>query len=255
MGRPPSNKIGEVRVNNFGSEMRIIGYRNTHNVDVYFPQYNWRTYGREYNQFKLGTLKCPYEPRVHGVGYLGVGKYKVSVNRKNTKCYEMWENMLKRCYSNNRGKRSKSYEDCFVCEEWHNFQNFAKWYEENYYEVEGQKMCLDKDIKYKNNKVYSKETCFIVPERINTLFERGRISKKNEPMGVNYHKSKGKYVARCNVGKDRIWLGHYDTKEQAFSVYKPFKENYIKQIADEYEKLIPKELYDAMYKYEVEIDD
>ena len=33
------------------------------------------------------------------------------------------------------------------------------------------------------------------------------------------------------------------------------KEDYIKQVADEYKPYIPKELYDAMYKYEVEIND
>lgn len=44
---------------------------------------------------------------------------------------------------------------------------------------------------------------------------------------------------------------------QAFTCYKNFKENYIKQVADEYysKGLIPKKLYDAMYKYEVEIND
>ena len=39
-------------------------------------------------------------------------------------------------------------------------------------------------------------------------------------------------------------------------MYKNFKENYIKQVADEYyfKGLIPKRLYEAMYKYEVEIN-
>ena len=40
-----------------------------------------------------------------------------------------------------------------------------------------------------------------------------------------------------------------------FFVYKQFKEKYIKQVADEYKDLIPQKLYDALYKYEVEIND
>ena len=45
--------------------------------------------------------------------------------------------------------------------------------------------------------------------------------------------------------------------EEAFQYYKTFKENYIKQVADDYysQGLIPKKLYDAMYRYEVEITD
>ena len=47
----------------------------------------------------------------------------------------------------------------------------------------------------------------------------------------------------------------YKTPEQAFQVYKKFKESYIKLIADEYKDKIPKILYDAMYNWKVEITD
>ena len=45
------------------------------------------------------------------------------------------------------------------------------------------------------------------------------------------------------------------TSEEAFLTYKKFKEAYIKQVADEYKYYIPQELYDAMYRWEVEITD
>jgi uncharacterized UPF0160 family protein len=38
-------------------------------------------------------------------------------------------------------------------------------------------------------------------------------------------------------------------------VYKHFKEKYIKEIADKYKEKIPSKLYEAMYRYEVEITD
>lgn len=50
-------------------------------------------------------------------------------------------------------------------------------------------------------------------------------------------------------------VGVYGTPEQAFQAYKKFKESYIKQVADEYKDKIPEKLYEALYKYEVEIDD
>ena len=42
---------------------------------------------------------------------------------------------------------------------------------------------------------------------------------------------------------------------QAFTCYKNFKEKYIKEVADEYKDLIPNKLYEALYRYEVEIND
>ena len=50
-------------------------------------------------------------------------------------------------------------------------------------------------------------------------------------------------------------MNNQEKLEKAFNCYKEFKEKYIKQIADEYKDLIPKELYEALYKYEVEIND
>ena len=35
---------------------------------------------------------------------------------------------------------------------------------------------------------------------------------------------------------------------------KEFKENYIKEVANEYKDKIPQKLYEAMYRYKVEID-
>lgn len=59
--------------------------------------------------------------------------------------------------------------------------------------------------------------------------------------------------------KKKVHLGTFQPNqvEKAFQCYKTFKENYIKQVADDYysKGLIPKKLYQAMYNYEVEIDD
>ena len=46
-----------------------------------------------------------------------------------------------------------------------------------------------------------------------------------------------------------------DTIEGAFNAYKEAKEKEIKRVADEYKDKIPQKLYEAMYKYKVEITD
>lgn len=248
------NRTGEINYNNFGSKMIISVYRNTRDIDVYFEEYNWTKHS-DYKNFKNGSIICPYERRFKGVGYLGEGKYKFRENNKETRCYHEWMKILERGYSKLWKEKHPTYENVYVCEEWHNFQNFAKWYYNNYYSINGERMEIDKDILYKNNKIYSPDTCTIVPQRINNLFVKTNSKRGEFPIGVHRHKN-GNYVAQCEFNDSRKrYLGCYSTIEEAFNVYKMEKERYIKQVADEYKSYIPEKLYDAMYKYEVEISD
>lgn len=253
------NRTGERGINNFGSEMVIVEYRNKGNVDIYFPEYNWIAKNRTYDDFKKCNIKCPYERRYCGVGYLGEGEYKVSENRKPTKVYDTWYGMLKRCYSDKFHKRNPTYINCEVDNEWYNFQNFGMWYEENYYEVEGEIMQLDKDILFKGNKIYSPETCIFVPQTINSLFVKSDKNRGKSVIGATIRN--GKYKVSCNMinletgESKREYLGYYETQEKAFEVYKYYKEKNIKEVADYYKDLIPNKLYNALYEYVVEIND
>ena len=135
----------------------------------------------------------------------------------------------------------------------------AEWIENNYYEIPGEIMCLDKDILYKGNKTYCRDKCIFVPERINNLFTKSDKSRGKDPIGV-IPKPSGNYQAYCGNGYGKqIKLGTYATKEEAFQVYKSYKEKLIKEIIDSYEGKIPElhyiRLKTAMYNYEVEIDD
>ena len=135
----------------------------------------------------------------------------------------------------------------------------AEWITENYYEVPGETMCLDKDILQKGNKVYSRDTCIFVAQRINTLFTKRNNNRGDNPIGVSDLPS-GNYQVTCNNAYGKyIYLGSYSTKEEGFQVYKQYKEKVIKEVIDSYEGKIPEPFYSklktAMYNYEVEIDD
>ena len=254
-----TSRLGEEGINNFGSKIVIKEYRNARDIDIYFPEYDWTFKHTTYQNFKKGKVKCPYEPRYYGKGYLGEGKYKASENGKNTDEFDTWDNMLKRCYNPKLQEKYSTYKGCLVEDYLLNFQYMCEWLEENYYEVPGEQMCLDKDILCKGNKVYSRDTCVFVPQRINKLFtKRDKVRGKN-PIGVTLRKS-GNYQANCNDGYGkRIHLGTYPTKEEAFQVYKNYKEKIIKETIDSYEGKIPEPYYSrlktAMYNYKVEIDD
>lgn len=249
------DRTGEESYNKFGSKIIITGYRNNTDVDIYFPEYDWTFYHAQYNKFKNGNIKCPYEPRVVNNGFIGEGEYKTVENGSNTRSYHTWKSMLTRCYDDNYHIKKPSYINCYVCDEWLNYQNFAEWYENNYYEIDEETMNLDKDILVKGNIVYGPETCIFVPQKINDLFCLNNDCRGELPVGVYKHNC-GKFVSECCDGNgNQKYLGLYNTIEEAFLVYKQYKEKIIQDIANEYFNLIPTTLYLALMNYQVEIDD
>lgn len=249
------DRIGERFRNREGCEFIIIEYNNCDDVWIEFQdEYKSRVH-TNYAHCRKGQVKNYYHPTVFGVGFIGNGKYKSRINGKITKEYKEWRNMLERCYNEEYQNKYSTYKDIVVDKYFHNFQNYCAWRKDNYYEIEGETMCLDKDILYKRNKIYTPDKCIFVPERINTLFVKSDATRGNCPIGVSYNKQRNKYVAHCQIEGRQKYLGYYTTSEEAFLAYKEFKEAYIKQIADEYKDRIPYRLYDAMYKWEVEIDD
>lgn len=247
-------RLGEIRINKFGSKTMIVDYLNAEHVTIKFE--NGFTAITTYQNFIKGRVRNPYEKRVLNIGYIGEGIYKTKLNSKHTKQYNRWIAMFHRCYSKKLRHKIPSYENCYVCTEWHNFQNFAKWCDENYYAVGNEQMDLDKDILIKGNKIYSPETCYFVPKRINILFTKSDAKRGNSPIGVSFNKRNNVYTAQCSNGrKGIIYLGSFDTKEKAFAVYKKYMQSKIKNMAEEYRGKIPEELYRAIISYEVNIND
>ena len=253
------DKTGEEKVNNFGSKMVIKEYRGAWDIDVYFPEYNWVAKHINYSNFKKGNIKCPYEPRTYGVGYLGEGKYKTRENGKLTYEYKIYYSMIQRCYDPKYQEKEPTYKGCTIEDYLLNFQHMGEWINNNYYEVPGEKMHLDKDILCKGNKTYSRDTCIFVPQRINKLFTKRDNDRGDCPIGVT-PSSSGNYQVYCSSGYGKsVYLGTYLTKEEAFQVYKQYKEKVIKEVINSYKGIIPEPYYsrlkEAMYNYEVEIDD
>lgn len=194
---------------------------------------------------------------VYGVGDTN-GEMTKDENHKKLKQYSVWVEMIRRCYSEKEwvNPRNKSYKGCLVCDEWLNYSNYKKWYNDNSYSIENEIMCVDKDILEKGNKIYCPKKCIFVPNNINVLFTNSRAVRGDYPVGVTYRTDRNIYVARsCDGTKKRVHLGNFHNPEDAFYAYKRYKEKLIKQIADTYKSKIPVELYEALYRYEVEITD
>lgn len=241
-------RIGLIGKNNYGSLMEVVEYKNSQNIMIKFIDYDFLVHA-QWADFLIGNIRNPYDKTTFGIGYIGEGKYLASRNNKGTPEYNTWKSMMSRCYNKNFKQRNTAYKYCSVAEEWHNFQNFSSWYDENYYIIENEKMNLDKDILVKGNKIYSPDNCIFVPSRINSLFAKRNASRGKYPIGVSLKNEK--YTANCD-GKN---LGIFNTPDEAFLAYKTNKEKLIKQISEEYKSKIPENLYLALQNYSVEIKD
>ena len=249
-------RIGEINYNRFGTKMKIIDYVRKDNITVEFQdEYKVQT-KTTYQNFKNGIVKNPYDKIAFGIGYIGEGKYHMSYDRK---MYNTWYGMFIRCYDPyNLNYKYSTYINCTVDKQFFCLQDFGKWYEENYYEIPNEIMCLDKDIIKPGNHVYGPDTCIIVPQTINSLVSINYKNNTTYP-GVCYHKNHGKFMASCSVyennKKSIVTLGYFDNPEDAFIVYKKFKEKYIKIVAERYKNTIPEKLYNALQEYEIVVTD
>ena len=246
------DRVGQTFVNNEGCQGVIEKYINSSEVYVRFPNCK-NLIKTSYANCKRGEVKNPLYKSVYSVGFIGEGKYPTNGQYK--KCYRTWKSMLERCYLKDDTVGRRAYTDCVVCEEWHNYQNFAEWYENNYYEVKGEQMCLDKDILVKENKIYSSKTCVFVPQTINKLFNKQAYQRGNLPIGVRYDSKRDKYYCDYTYKGKTKYIGSSTDVEQCFKMYKKCKECLIKEVAREYESVLPPQVYNAMCNYEVLITD
>ena len=251
------------KYNNFGSKIYMTN-RNKNKCDIYFPEYNWTAKSVNTSAFNSGSIVCPYEPRTLGVGYLGEGPYQTRTKEmkpgERTIEYNTWATMVRRCHDPKFQERDPSYIGCTIVDDWYNYQNFGYWYTDNYYEIPGEKMQLDKDILVKNNKVYGPDTCIFVPHHINSLFTTRKNRRGELPIGVFYTNkySTNRYSVRCNTmfgDRKTITVHGFTDPVEAFEAYKELKEQEIKRVADYYNEYIPQQLYDALYNWQVDIND
>lgn len=237
------NPIGEIRYNSFGTPMKIIGYRRQGDLDVQFLDvHGFIKYHTTYANFKKGQIRNPYDRTAHGIGFNGEGPYKTGGTAFDTKAFSIWYAIINRCYYEKNREKYPAYEKCFMCEDWMNYQKFREWFDANFYQVGTERMHIDKDILYKNNKFYSPDTCLMVPQRINMLF----FSKPNAtglPTGVQ---ATGKRYSSTYSGKQ---IGIFNTIEEAAIAHDKAKKEAINRVADEYKKVIPDKVYQALINW------
>lgn len=170
-----TNRVGETKVNNEGSIMKIVEYNSSKDIWVEFQdEHKYRKHSN-YDNFKKGAIKNPYFISVYGVGYIGEPTRDYSKRE-----IMLWRDMLGRCYSVKRLERCSSYEEATVCERWLCFANFL----EDLPLIEGyelwrdnpnQGIALDKDIKGNGTKIYCLEHCSFISNEDNLRERLDRV--------------------------------------------------------------------------------
>lgn len=235
-----SDYIGKTLISNSGEKFKIIDYINSGNCTIEFDD-GVIIKNLFFNNIIKGKVRNPNSKTTFLHGYTGVGQYSPKTHPKIFKC---WSSMFQRCYREEDLEKQPNYKDVDVCAEWGNFQNFAKWYEDNWKpHMEG--WHLDKDILVKENKIYSPETCCFVPNELNILFRKTK-NKDNLPTGV----SKRGNIFKATISKNgkSVYIGYFKTAQEATMAYKKERTLYLLDLAEKWKNKIDLKVYKTLIK-------
>ena len=238
----PTNRCGDVVVVEYIASNRVlIRFLNTNN-EMFVGM----------SALRKGLIKDKAQITTCNYGIIDIDG--ASMGDVMTREYYLWNNMINRCYNEKSLIKSPNYMKCGVDERWKYLSAFKEWCNNQIgFEQEG--WALDKDILVKGNKVYSPETCCFVPVEINCALTNNKKVRGEFPQGVIWNSNKTRYRARIQRKNKWESLGTYDTPEEAFYVYKPIKEAYIRYLAGIWRDKIDPRVYEALMNWTIEITD
>lgn len=244
MGLTATMKVGDKYQSTQGDWFKVIEYESCDLVYIRFDCNGYKTRASAGN-IRKGEVRNVFRRAVCGVGYIGDGVFT-----SKDKAYTHWQHMFSRCYTDHYGH---TYNDATVHNDWHNYQVFAEWFHQNW--LGNNNVALDKDLLVKGNKIYSKDTCSIVPENLNNFSCTSDTIRGEHPLGTTNRSNK--IVAQVYVYGVHETIGIFECGKEAFLAYKKRKEEVARIYADYYfsKGLIQEKLKEALYDYKICIDD
>lgn len=169
-----------------------------------------------------------------------------------------WSNIINKCkIDGSIQRRDPSYIGCV--NRFSDYQQFVEWHvsQIGYGNIDenGDTWHIDKDLLIKYNKIYSSDTCILLPRELNCLLEVHSINRGNYPIGVDYYKPNDMFRAAMKCGKTRKHIGYFSTPEEAFARYRVCKLEFIHKQAEKWKQKIDKRAYDALINYDISIID
>ena len=249
--------VGKVCKSKSSGDFKILKYNDSANVEIQFLNTGFEA-TVELVQVKRGNVKDPHVPSVYGVGVIGT-KYPSKVNGRNTKEYDLWYSMLRRCYSDKYQKKQPTYKGCGVSDNFKSYEYFYDWCHKQIgfdNDGNGNPFQLDKDLLITGNKVYSETTCVFLPQEINQVLTKSTASRGEYLIGVYWSKTHKAFAAQVSKSKGKKeHLGFFKTELEAYNAYKKAKEAFVKEQANKWKGKIDERAYEALINYTVEITD
>lgn len=242
-------KVGDIFEQRSYGKCIVIEYNSCDNVVVEFINTGYLATATA-GSLRKGLVKDYLKPTVYGVGFNSYGKLPIKgedvvLDRARVK----WKDMMTRCY----GPKSNynSYKCCEVSPEWHDFKVFLDWYRSKVINDKYLDYHLDKDLMKPNSKLYSEDTCLLLPRKINNLLYQVKKKDKGTCVGV-WKTSTGCFQAYTNdENSKRINLGEYRTEDEAFNVFKLKKEEVINKVVLQYKDELERNVIDLLLNLKV----
>lgn len=195
-----------------------------------------------------GCPKCAYDSSKKYVYGVGINDSEYPVNKDIA--YKLWADMLARCFNVGLKLKHPTYAECTCCNEWLYYSNFKEWFDAQLYK-DGYH--LDKDIIVPRNKIYSPDTCALVPPYINSLLVYKSKKSGDLMRGVSKEKGSNSFRASCCINKRNRHLGSFKDELEAHETYKKAKYEEIRRVATNAfnDGDIDERVYKALLNYKI----
>ena len=222
--------IGDIIESNNYGKFKVIDKYKEDNKERYVVEFLLTGYIKTISRSTIERkeIRDPYYPIYNDVACIGEADIK-----KYKKEFSVWRGIIDRCY-NVRNLNYKTYggNGVYVCKSWLCFENFLKDipFIEGYDEIlfYSGKIVIDKDIKSnEDNRRYSLETCKFISQSENFQERNNRQKEHTSSKYLGVSKLKcGKWQSTlCYKGK-RIYIGRFDTEEDAYIAYENKKKEF-----------------------------
>jgi thymidylate synthase len=205
-------KIYESKYRNYGEYIiikkyyKIINNENRIVVDCQFLKTGSISTIREDSLKKNQHPTDNFKRTLCGVGYFGNYEKVKNFSIEDVKILKkMWSRMIIRCYDNTR----KVYDNIFVHQEWHSFENFLndiKYLPQYHLAKENNFKNWELDKDYFGSNCYSKNTCVFLTKKENVLYRKTQIKpiKIKEENVIKYELSYTSLANTLNLSKGYV---------------------------------------------------
>lgn len=232
---------GQEYISNFGERFEVVKYYNSRNIWIRFldnPNYTPDLCIKvsSSNYILKGSVRNPYRVNSYG-GIFGIEYSSQLEDKRLCPFYNKWKGILERCFSKTYHKNKPTYKDCCVSTYFKYFPNFKNWCLHYLQDLEDKDITnyeIDKDLIFKGNKVYSEITCNLIPRELNVILTNRKRFRGDYKVGVTYHQRDKHFRASISIKGKIVFIGSFDTEDEAFLEYKNYKEDYLKHLGEYY---------------------